>query len=371
MYSFKKSSGTTRIATSVAIVGLVLLLALMGNIPGLTHYYSTAASSVVNAKAGGDTNCAGGSCQINFNFTNVYAGDVLVVAYFDNSVSSPVVSDTLGSSFTMQASQSTIEGPLNILTAPLSSTGRDNVTLSDTSAANIAAEVFEVSGVTTASVQAATGNGYCVPGGCDMSTSSSVAFVPGAFLVSILYCNCYLNSFTAGSGYTNETLVSPNAYGEYATSGVTSPTFFNATTDAGSGGNWYETALVLEPVFQTTTTTTSVTTTTMASEKISTHTHVTCAPNPDDAGKASSCTAKVTATGGYLPLGKVKFYSSKGGTWSAVICSQMMNSLVCTAKYTPPKSLVGMTTTVSAYYFAREHSDFRNSHEHTAVSVVG
>lgn len=110
-----------------------------------------------------------------------------MVAIFYTFDPTPVlsVSDSLGSNFVQETSF--VDG--FIFVANLTASGADTINITDSSltAASIFAEIFEVSGVTTVGAQTALGyNGLdgCTYNGCGISTNSTVAFVPGAFLVA-------------------------------------------------------------------------------------------------------------------------------------------------------------------------------------------
>jgi hypothetical protein len=121
---------------------------------------------------------------------------------------------------------------------------------------------------------------------------------------------------------------------------------------------------------QTVTATTTATVTSTSSSKIPTTVKLNCSPNPDNAGLPTTCTAKVTASGGFLPLGKVKFSSSRGGTFSSVHCSSTMTALVCRVSYIPPASLIGKSTTIGADYIPKSGSSFAGSLGHTILGVT-
>jgi hypothetical protein len=330
------------------------------------------------------------SCKASANFTSkVTSGNLIVVGIVDDlcqdircissSMGSIAVSDTLGSSY--GAPYVTLTDPnsadtVQIYVATLSSSGRDNVTVVDNTgdSADLAIFAFEVSGVTTASAETATGTcEYNCPAGADLSssiyTNSTVSFVPGAFLLSVVAADD--SGASAGNGYTCYPMNcgSGTEFTEYATTGVSSPTNFPATLSTAENVE-AQVGIALQPIFVTTATLTSTVTRTGSSTRsnIPTQAQVTCSPNPDNAGSQTTCTAKISSTHG-TPEGKVKFYSSKGGTLSSVSCTSSAKELVCTVKYTPPASLAGESTTIKANYFARPHSMFSDSHGKTSLKV--
>jgi hypothetical protein len=164
------------------------------------------------------------------------------------------VSDTRGSSF-IQAVFVTnaVNEYAYIYYATLSSSGPDTVTVtftSDLSDDNGMAYLFiyEVSGVTTIGVATATGIGWSSG---SVSTSSSISFGNGAFILAIMAGQIFSSSWTAGSGFQ----FSPThpydqfiqlAKGMYSISGVFSPTNFPATLSQTQ--NWIEVGIALNPL---------------------------------------------------------------------------------------------------------------------------
>jgi hypothetical protein len=204
-----------------------------------------AASALVQQNNGG---CLGCSNTLSVSFTNnVASGDVIVVGVVvaDASIPLNAITDSLGSSFTQAAASNDTSPPIvYIYYATLSSSGADVVTTTLNAAAPAqSVYIYEISGVTTVGALNATGSGE----GTFISTSSALSFKTGAFLLGIIGENNFVGTATAGAGFT----LSPNnsgvgvAYAQYSTSGLSSPTSFQATTN--SAVNWAEDAIALMP----------------------------------------------------------------------------------------------------------------------------
>jgi hypothetical protein len=386
-----------RIGISLVFIAIFSCILLFSHLPQL-GYYSAADSNLVQTNIANTSAC--NPCTQSVTFAaSVASGDVIVVAIADSDTSPPTlsVSDNFGSTYSLAVSESTY-GNLSIFDATTSTgcASSCNVTVEDSTTASgdytLSVAIFDVSGVTTTLEQTSAGGGMGT-NGLSASTSSSVSFLPGAFLLGAIVWNENGCGMNPGTDFT----LAPDTNGpkwgyddggewgaEYEQAATGSPTDFPATITSGFCGGtitWAEAGIALQPPFTTTSTTTSTTTTTSPTttttttisvsistttttvhpSKIPTSTKLSCNPNPDPAKSEATCTAKVTATGGYLPLGKVKFYSSEGGTFSKVTCADSMNTLICTVSYTPPASLAGMTTRITANYFSPKGSDFRYS----------
>jgi len=195
-----------------------------------------------------NVDCVDCSNALSVSFANTVAsGDVIVVGIVVADASIPLssITDSLGSSFT-QAVQSNNTSPpvVYIYYATLSSSGPDVITTTFSAAAPAqGVYIYEVSGVTTVGAANATGSGV----GTSISTSSALTFQTGAFLLGIIGENNFVGTATAGTGFTlsaNSSGVGV-AYAQYSTSGVSSPTTFQATTS--SAVNWAEDAVALMP----------------------------------------------------------------------------------------------------------------------------
>lgn len=408
----RKHAGNLKVAASLTLLSILIASAFIGYLPQLDSRFhlllpsSSAAASVVQENTG---SCSSpplpSSCSATITLsTDVTSGDVLVVAVFDNNlapVSSLSVTDTLSSTFTSQISQNLITGRIAIFTATPGSSGADTVTVADSTTNGIWADVFEVSGVTTAGAQTASGFNICSSSGdCPFSTSSSIAFIPGAFLVSIVQCSdCDLNGFTPGTGFTSDTLIASNTYDQYSVSGVSSPTSFPATgniADLG-GGILDDVGLALEPQSTTTTTTTSTTTSTTTTIATTTSistttstttstststttstilvypttTHVYCKPSRVDAGKSVSCEAIVSSRNGDgTPTGTVTYGYNDDGTLAyqnTESCQVVASSSSCYATFTLEFPLFGYALVTASYSGDLTH---QSSHGATLEKVL-
>jgi len=191
--------------------------------------------------------------------SNVASGNVIVAAVASGDANSnppatvSSVSDSRGSSFTEAVHvTNTVNAHAYIYYATLSSSGLDTVTVtftSDLSDYNGMAYLFiyEVSGVKTTGVATATGIGWSSG---SVSTSSSISFESGAFLVAIMGGQTFSSSWAAGSGFQFSPthpydIYAQLAKGMYSTSGVFSPTNFPATLSPNQ--NWVEAAIALSP----------------------------------------------------------------------------------------------------------------------------
>jgi hypothetical protein len=117
--------------------------------------------------------------------------------------------------------------------------------------------IYEVFGVTTTGVATGTGSGTFSDALPHSIGTSSTAFQDGAFLAAIMANDILSSNWAAGSGFQ----LSPPPHdprgtvdefvrlvkAEYSTSGVSSPTTFPATLSSGSGGDWVEVSIALNP----------------------------------------------------------------------------------------------------------------------------
>jgi hypothetical protein len=204
-----------------------------------------AASAVVQQNNVGCFSC---SNTLSVSFTgNVAIGDVIVVGVVVAGASFALSSltDSLSSSFTQAVTSTNAPPPtVYIFYATLSSSGADVVTATFSAAAPAqSVYIFEVSGVRTTGVANATGSGL----GTSISTSAPVSFETGAFLLGVIGTNSFGGTATAGPGFALSAANSGGGvtYAQYSTSGVSSPTSFQATTN--SAESWAEAAIALMP----------------------------------------------------------------------------------------------------------------------------
>ncbi len=226
-------SGNLRIVTSLVLLAMLIGVAFVGYLPQLGSRFASADSNLVQYNSGYRAGCEIPSCTLQVNFTSdVSSGDVVLVILLDggSTAASISLSDSLGSTYTLQGSfKSTAT-----YTTTLTSSGQDNVTITDSSgnSAAIYAEIYEISGVTTAAAQTAGGNTICDDATrCPVNSSTSVAFLPGAFLASIAYGTGTLASGTGFNAleidYSGSTSI--NFYSQYSTTGAAFPTYFPGT----------------------------------------------------------------------------------------------------------------------------------------------
>jgi len=195
------------------------------------------------------------------------SGNVIVVAVaVENGYTStpPTVTsvvDSRGSSFIQAVDSSITYLHVYIYYALLSSSGPDtvnvtfNVDLDDYSGFAYLF-IYEVSGVNTTDVMTANGSGYIpiTPG--PVSTVASASFEDGAFLLAIGACDSISAYWIAGSGFQFSPVQGYDEYFQlakamYSTSGVSSPTFFNATLGlqgSPDDENWVEAGIALNPL---------------------------------------------------------------------------------------------------------------------------
>jgi hypothetical protein len=165
----------------------------------------------------------------------VTSGDVIVVAIDIFTSTSNVVTsvaDSFGSSYTEPGVSPSLlaasDGGAYIFYATASSGGADTVTLHTSGMQIGVVYIYEVSGVTTASVTAVAGTSSGGP--TSAVATSPAAFSSEGFLIETIQTLDFV-SMTPGTGFTAATNPGGEPYGytEYSTSGVTSPTTFPMT----------------------------------------------------------------------------------------------------------------------------------------------
>ncbi len=247
----------------IAIISL-FSLSVLNLIPSTLNAHALSPSTVVQEKNVGCSPCSPSSISVTFP-SSLTLGDVIVVGVSSVLGSLSSISDSLSSSFT-QAVSATEAGSLQytyIYYSQVFTSASDTVTVAFSgSGVDADVYVFELSGVTTTGL--GTANGVDSFGSSSVSTSSSLSFQPGAFLLAVINPEGATitpgSGFTLMNGYITPGYVAPNSAVEYATSGVTSPTNFPATLSGGF--TWSESAIVLEPLAITTVTDTVTTTAT-------------------------------------------------------------------------------------------------------------
>jgi hypothetical protein len=289
-FNRKSSGGRLRNrALTLLLASLILLLSVLAHAPPVR-----ADSTLVQQSNGG---CATTGCSpsaISFP-SSVTAGDVVVVtiAVYSGSVTS--VGDILGSTFTLVAEGTISPMAVYIYDATLSSSGSDSVFVFFAGAIQGGVYAYEVSGVTTVGGVYEVAGGDCYYPPCSISTSSSSAsFQSGAFLVSMVGLPSLVNT-TAGTGFTLSPGSSGGTFGgnaEYATSGVSSPTFFPFTLSS-PAYPWAEMGLALPPSGSTSSTTSATTSTTTSTSST--------APPPPSGDEVTSLI--LTATSGQVTGG--------------------------------------------------------------------
>jgi hypothetical protein len=214
-----------------------------------------AASSLVQQNSGGCDPCTDGFVYwpISVSFTdNVVSGNVVVVAAVAEAQTVTSISDSLLSSYNLAVTKSDFVANVYIYYTTLTASGADTVTVtfSQSSSATAYVFIYEVTGVTNTGVGTASGSGQGSPvfNPVQMTTSTSVVFQPGAFLLGVIWIGSNSYPTTAGQGFT----LSPSsplwAQAEYSTGGVSSPTNFPATfgpTGFGGSAYWVEAGVAL------------------------------------------------------------------------------------------------------------------------------
>lgn len=270
--AFVLAKDSVRISIVVAVLALILVV--------VVAYVPNAMASSLAQQSSGSTTCTFPTpCTATAPFTSpVASGDVVVVAIWDADGAPTSVTDSRSSSYSLLASSSAESITASIYAATLASSGSDTVTVTDSggSSQRLVVSIFEVGGVTTAQAQASDGSGGCASA-CSasaVSTSSSVTFAPGSFLLAAMVClNC---TFSGGTGFTFSQPDSSFAF-EYATSGVSSPTDFPASFTTSNFQGWGEAGVAFQPPSTTTTNTMSTTTTSSTTTTTSATTTMTSA----------------------------------------------------------------------------------------------
>lgn len=307
----------------------ILVLGTATMLTAMPAAEAASGSSLVQ-KNSGIASCTGSPCTATVSLpSNVLAGHVLVVGVEERGAGSPSVSDSLHSTYS-QSTSVTDSGTLatvSIFAATASSSGSDTITVTDSSGnvPDIVASVFEVSGVTTGSAQTATGSNYYYPNSFSggISTSSSVSFSTGAFLLAFVTSNDLGGS--AGAGFSYYQFGNSNTFSEYASSGVTSPTNFPASLTSALY-TWDEAGIALPSTPSTTTS-------------------VSCVPGPIVEGSTTTCTATVA---GSSPTGTILFTTtSSTGSFSPSSGLCTLSSGFCSVSYT---DTAAGTPTLTATY---------------------
>ena len=217
-----------------------------------------AASSLIQQNSNGCL-CTSNPAVVTVSFlSNVAKGHVILVGLaFSNKLHTtgltPTILDTRGSTFTKAITKTdTQKDVAAIYTAHLSSSGPDTVTVQFTNTKSPSFNVYwvfiyEVAGVTTIGKLTATGTG---PSG-SFSTSTSVSFPAGSFLLGVIYYSSTGSTCKVGAGFT----LSPgdstcgtsggDYMAEYSTAGVSSPTKFRASSTGTDP--WAEAGIALKP----------------------------------------------------------------------------------------------------------------------------
>jgi hypothetical protein len=216
--------------------------------------------------------CSSGSaCSDSVTFSSVTQGDVLSWPA-GTIISLYPASRTLHSPYSTLVSSTYTGDGIAVYATTLGTSGSDTITLADKSGESVYLDltVFELSGVTTSGATSASGTGTC--SGCAISTSSSLSFQPGAFLLALMSDGSV--AFTGGNGFSFSRPNVAYAY-EYAASGISSPTNFPASFTSGFSEAWEELGVQI-PALPVVTVTTTVTqsvlgpTTTVTSTSLST-----------------------------------------------------------------------------------------------------
>ncbi|MFI5450412.1 MAG: hypothetical protein ACHQ03_11685 [Candidatus Bathyarchaeia archaeon] len=371
MHAYNQS-GNVRIAVSLILLTLLIGVAFLGTLPQLGRYVA-ADSSLVQKNNNVSSSCTS-TCQVAVAFpSSVTSGDVVVVAITDELngfAGSVTISDSLSSSYSLATSVTDSQDQWSVLIydTTLTSSGADTVTVTDSSGNSklLYASIFEVSGVTTTSAQTGTNTGYCSPAcSAGVTTSSSASFIPGAFLLAMVASD--VSSSSAGTGFTGYG-PNPDFLTEYATSSVSSPTYFPASLTS-LIYNEVEAGIALQPEVTTTVTSTTTTTTTSTSTifVLPTTTHVHCIPSKVHLGKPVTCTAIVKSS--TLPSGTVSFAYTEGkvgGVAPPVACTPIPFTTSCSASVVFNFQKTGNAIVAAAYSGDLTHQP---SHGATLVRV--
>jgi hypothetical protein len=185
-------------------------------------------------------------------------GPVMVPQLYGPPIISPdwAVSDSLHSSYSLATEVVDFLGAeaALIFDATLTSSGADAVTITglvepDTSGVpDLFASVFEVSGVTTSSPATGTGsNCEAPPSYTGEIYTSGVSFSPGAFLLGVTASLVEGSRATDSPPFSNGPSTDYTALTEYATSGVSSPTYFPMYVQY-APACWDEAGIALQPI---------------------------------------------------------------------------------------------------------------------------
>jgi hypothetical protein len=215
-----------------------------------------AASTLIQQNTSGCV-CGGNPVVVAVTFSNnVAIGDVIVVGLaFEQFGAVTGLTDSLGSTFTQAVMATVNPGHVAaIYTATLLSSGPDQVTVTFSNShqggqltTTYQVYIYEVAGVTTTGAPTAAGSG---PSG-SFSTSTTVSFPVGAFLLGVVYYSTPTPSgtTTAGAGFTLSPVTCPvfgcQTAAEYSDP-VSSPTNFPASSST-QQTEWAEAGIALNP----------------------------------------------------------------------------------------------------------------------------
>jgi len=212
-----------------------------------------AAAGIVQQNNGGCDTCASTTLSIPF-LASVASGDVIVAGVMAGAGLSGgtvmSVSDILGSSFTEAVmALNSFSGAVYIYYAVLSSSGSNTVSVTFTSTTQFQnMYVYEVSGVLATPAGTASGNSQSGVPSAIISTSTSVTFQAGAFLLGVMATDGTGTTASAGTNFQLSSDKSGTTLGqgaEWSTSGVSSPTNFPMSLD--SVTDWAEVGIALNP----------------------------------------------------------------------------------------------------------------------------
>jgi hypothetical protein len=217
-------------APAVALV-LVYVLAIVSMAPTV-H----AASVVVGTYGSSTSLTTSGSASFSGSVT---PGDIIVAAFGTSAtISAFTMSDTRCGAFAnwhQVGSTVTNTATVRIYYCTATSSGTDTISVSWTTNSRYTLDVYDLTGYTAAGATTAPGTGTS-----GAPATSSFPFSSGSMLVAIeasiasRTVSALTGSFTTGDA-TGTTLYS---HGEYATSGITSPTTFSMTLS--SSTTWAE-----------------------------------------------------------------------------------------------------------------------------------
>jgi hypothetical protein len=224
-----------RETAGVALVVVVFMFLLV-----LEPMPVQAASTLVQQSRSECTSCL--TLPVSFA-ANVASGNVIVVGVVTYDATVTSVIDSLSPPFTQAiTSFNGGNGRAYICYATLSSSGPDTITVAFNPAASIGnVYTYEASGVTTSGAATASGSSPSQLS-TSISTSSSVPFQIGAFLLGVTIIPDEL--FTPGAGFTlSPQFAGQDSAAQYSTSGVSSPTNFPASIAT----TWAEAGIALNP----------------------------------------------------------------------------------------------------------------------------